>query len=64
MKLTDVMNKMDLGNMYKTLHTKKNNITSFQYYMEPSAKLNIYSITKQDKIKANLGLVCYQTTMY
>ncbi|KAL6044040.1 hypothetical protein STEG23_014728, partial [Scotinomys teguina] len=62
--LTDVMEQMELMDIYRTIHPTKK--PSSQHPMEPSLKLTTYLVTKQmstDTKKLELPPVFYQTTM-
>lgn len=66
MKLTNIINQMDLGDTYKLCHAKKN-VSISHHLMGSSLKLTIYSMMKEysdDTKTSKLCLVSYQTTMY
>ena len=47
LQLTDIMNQMDLIDIYRIFTQTQTNILSSQYLMEPSTKMTTFSVTKQ-----------------
>ena len=46
-KLANIMTQMDLTDFCRTFYSNTKNNPSFQYLIEPSPNLAIYSVTKQ-----------------
>ena len=66
MKLTNIINQMYLGDMYKIFHAKKENISTSHRFIGSSPNLTINSIMKKastDTETSKLCLASYQTTV-